>query len=83
MVNSLKYTQLKLFADGTNKFFLLKTLYSNANEDLKSLSNWFIAIKLSLSGGSGKDCRYSLFSPTKLELNSNLPKLYVGDGETR
>ena len=84
MVNSLKYTHPKLFADDTNIFLFhkdLKTLYSNANEDLHSLSNWLIANKLSLSVGNDKDSRYTIYSPTKLKPNINLPKLHVGDCE--
>ena len=84
MVNSLKYTQPKLFADDTYVFLFhkdLKTLYSNANEDLHSLSNWLIANKLSLSVDNDKDIRYTVYSLTKLKPNTNLPKLHVGDCE--
>ena len=78
--NSLNYTQLKLLADDTNIFLSykdLKTLYSNANKDLHSLSNWLLANKLSLSVGNEKDSRYTIYSPTKLKPNINLPKLHV------
>ena len=84
MENALNFTKPKLFADDSNLFLFhkdIKTLFSNANKDLQSLSEWLIANKLSLSVGNDKDSRYTIFSPTKLPQTTVLPKLHVGDKE--
>ena len=84
MVNTLKYSQPEVFADDTYIFIFhkdLKNLYSDANEDLQSLSSWLIANKHSLSIGNDKDSRYNIHSNTNLKPNTYLPKFRVGDSE--
>ena len=84
MVNTLKYSQPEVFADDTYIFIFhkdLENLYSNAKEDLQSLSSWLIANKHSLSIGNDKDSRYNIHSNTNLKPNTYLPKFRVGESE--
>ena len=73
----------KLFADDINVFLFhsdIKTLFNLANE-LKSLNEWLLANKLSLSIGEGKDTTYTLFSPGKHPEVKQLPELHIS-GQT-
>ena len=72
----------KLFADDINIFLFhsdIKTLYNLANTELKSLNEWILANKLSLSIGEGKDTKYTLFSPGKYPDVNKLPQLYISE----
>ena len=65
----------KLFADDISIFLFgkdLKGLFSTANTELASLSEWLLANKLTLSIGQDKDTKFTLFA-NKQALN--LPKL--------
>ena len=65
----------KLFADDINIFLFgkdLKGLFSTANTELASLSEWLLANKLTLSIGQDKDTKFTLFANKQ---PTNLPKL--------
>ena len=70
----------KLFADDINIFLFhadLKILFNLANTELRSLNQWLLANKLSLSIGEGKDTKYTLFAPRKYPDINKLPELRI------
>ena len=65
MTNELKNAVLKSFADDTHLFIFHKAkdaLLKIANAELKSLENWLLANKLSLSIGTGKETKFLSFT---------------------
>ena len=50
-------------------------LFKIANTELKSLENWLLANKLSLSIGIDKETKFSFFTTNKNEQKDNLPNL--------
>ena len=76
--NAFKNAVPKLFADDTNIFIFHKSkdaLFKIANTELKSLENWLLANKLSLSIGIDKETKFSFFTTNKNEQKDNLPNL--------